>query len=118
MRISDWSSDVCSSDLSDPKRPMETTLKAMMLTPHLGEAGVHPVVASSASELLNKSENERSGVLSTAMSVLGLHRDTVVAAVTRQCDWPIADPADGAHPVSLALVVPHRNPSRPNRLAP
>ena len=28
--------------LSDPKRPVEATLRAMMNTPHLGEAGVHP----------------------------------------------------------------------------
>ena len=49
--------------LSDPKRPIETTLRAMMTTPHLGKKGVHPVVASAARELLNKSENERSGVL-------------------------------------------------------
>ncbi|OYU63948.1 MAG: conjugal transfer protein TraG [Bradyrhizobium sp. PARBB1] len=33
------------SFLSDPKRPIESTLSAMMRTPHLGEAGVHPVVA-------------------------------------------------------------------------
>ena len=98
--------------LSDPKRPMESTLKAMMLTPHLGEAGVHPVVASAARELLNKSENDRSGVLSTAMSFLGLYRDPVVAAVTRQCDWRIADLVDGAHPVSLYLVVPPSDISR------
>jgi type IV secretion system protein VirD4 len=58
--------------LSDPARPIETTLRAMMTTPHLGQRGVHPVVASAARELLNKSENERSGVLSTAMSFLGL----------------------------------------------
>jgi type IV secretion system protein VirD4 len=48
--------------LSDPRRPIETTLRAMMTTPHLGESGVHPVVASSARELPNKSDNERSGV--------------------------------------------------------
>ena len=53
--------------LSDPRRPIETTLRAMMTTPHLGERGVHPVIASSARELLNKSDNERSGVLSTAI---------------------------------------------------
>lgn len=43
----------------------------MMKTAHLGEAGPHPVIASAARELLNKSDNERSGVLSTAMSFLG-----------------------------------------------
>ncbi len=71
--------------LSDPKRPIETTLRAMMATPHLGDRP-HPVVASAAHELLNKSENERSGVLSTAMSFLGLYRDPVVTKVTRRCD--------------------------------
>ena len=85
--------------LSDPKRPIETTLRAMMTTPHLGaERRRIPVVASAARELLNKSENERSGVLSTAMSFLGLYRDPVVAAVTRRCDWRIRDLVEGAHP--------------------
>ena len=77
--------------LSDPRRPIETTLVAMMTTPHLGKKGPHPVIASAARELLNKSDNERSGVLSTAMSFLGLYRDPVVATVTRRCDWRIAD---------------------------
>jgi type IV secretion system protein VirD4 len=39
--------------LSDPKRPIESTLAAMMRTAHLGEAGPHPVIASAARELLN-----------------------------------------------------------------
>jgi type IV secretion system protein VirD4 len=98
--------------LSDPRRPIETTLRAMMSTPHRGEAGVHPVIASSARELLNKSDNERSGVLSTAMSFLGLYRDPVVAAVTRQCDWSIGDLVDGQRPATLYLVVPPSDISR------
>ena len=98
--------------LSDPKRPIETTLRAMMTTPHLGKTGVHPVVASAARELLNKSENERSGVLSTAMSFLGLYRDPVVAAVTRRCDWRIRDLVEAERPVTLYLVVPPSDISR------
>ncbi|WP_033921064.1 conjugal transfer protein TraG [Sphingomonas sp. 37zxx] len=98
--------------LSDPKRPIETTLQAMMTTPHLGEAGPHPVVASTARELLNKSDNERSGVLSTAMSFLGLYRDPVVAQVTRRCDWRITDLIDGDRPATLYLVVPPSDISR------
>src|SRR5579883_2981619 len=98
--------------LSDPKRPIEKTLRAMMTTPHLGAQGVHPVVASAARELLNKSENERSGVLSTAMSFLGLYRDPVVAAVTRRCDWRIRDLVEASHPVTLYLVVPPSDISR------
>ncbi|MCP3475598.1 conjugal transfer protein TraG [Bradyrhizobium sp. CCGUVB1N3] len=91
--------------LSDPLRPIETTLNAMLATPHLGER-VHPVVASAARELLNKSENERSGVLSTTMSFLGLYRDPVVARVTGRSDWHIRDLVEGPRPISLYLVVP------------
>ncbi len=98
--------------LSDPARPIERTLRAMMNTPHLGARGVHPVVAQSARELLNKSENERSGVLSTAMSFLGLYRDPVVAKVTSHSDWRIADLVGADRPVSLYLVVPPSDISR------
>ena len=101
--------------LSDPKRPIESTLAAMMKTAHLGEAGPHPVIASAARELLNKSDNERSGVLSTAMSFLGLYRDPVVAEVTRRCDWRITDIVTARHPTTLYLVVP---PSDINRTKP
>jgi type IV secretion system protein VirD4 len=98
--------------LSDPARSIETTLKAMMTTPHLGEEGPHPVVASAARELLNKSENERSGVLSTAMSCLGLYRDPVIAQVTGRSEWRIADLVDGERPATLYLVVPPSDISR------
>ena len=98
--------------LSDPKRPIETTLQAMMTTPHLGDEVTHPVVASTARELLNKSDNERSGVLSTAMSFLGLYRDPVVAQVTRRCDWRISDLIADERPATLYLVVPPSDISR------
>jgi type IV secretion system protein VirD4 len=100
------------SFLSDPKRPIEATLRAMMTTPHLGKVGAHPVIASAARELLNKSENERSGVLSTAMSFLGLYRDPVVAEVTRRCDWRISDLVEDDRPTTLYLVVPPSDISR------
>ncbi|MFT4077465.1 MAG: conjugal transfer protein TraG [Asticcacaulis sp.] len=101
--------------LSDPERTFENTLRRMMTTNHLGTPKapvVHPVVASAAREVLNKSENERSGVLSTAMSFLGLYRDPVVSATTAACDWRIADLMDGARPASLYLVVPPSDISR------
>ena len=101
--------------LSDPQRPFVTTLRRMMTTNHLGTKEtpqVHPVVASAAREVLNKSENERSGVLSTAMSFLGLYRDPTVAAVTSRCDWRIADLVEADHPVSLYLVIPPSDISR------
>ena len=101
--------------LSDPQRSFVATLKRMMATNHLGTPDtpqVHPVVASAAREVLNKSENERSGVLSTAMSFLGLYRDPTVAEVTSRCDWRIADLIEGKQPVSLYLVVPPSDISR------
>ena len=97
--------------LSDPARPFELTLHLMMTSAHLGDLP-HPVVASAAREVLNKSDNERSGVLSTAMSFLGLYRDPTVATVTSRCDWRIADLIDCACPVSLYLVVPPSDISR------
>jgi type IV secretion system protein VirD4 len=101
--------------LSDPQRPFTSTLKRMMSTNHIGTRDtpqVHPVVASAAREVLNKSDNERSGVLSTAMSFLGLYRDPTIAAVTRASDWRIADLVEADRPVSLYLVVPPSDISR------
>jgi len=86
-----------------------------METNHLGtleNPQVHPVVASAAREVMNKSENERSGVLSTAMSFLGLYRDPTVAQTTSACDWRIADLVDAPQPVSLYLVIPPSDISR------
>ena len=103
------------SFMSDPLRSFEATLRHMMATNHLGgerNPVVHPVVASAAREVLNKSENERSGVLSTAMSFLGLYRDPTVAAATSGCDWRISDLVDAARPVSLYLVIPPSDISR------
>ena len=86
-----------------------------MKTNHLGDrrtVKVHPVIAQAARELLNKSENERSGVLSTAMSFLGLYRDPTVAEVTSKCDWRIADLMQADKPDSLYLVIPPSDISR------
>ncbi|MCP1970626.1 conjugal transfer protein TraG [Bradyrhizobium elkanii] len=101
--------------LADPAQSFEKTLRIMLATNHLGteaEPKVHPVVAATARELLNKSENERSGVLSTAVSFLGLYRDPVVSRNTESCDWRIADLVGADRPVTLYLVVPPSDNSR------
>jgi type IV secretion system protein VirD4 len=101
--------------LADPGRSIERTLRIMLTTNHLGSKTapqVHPVVASVARELLNKSENERSGVVSTAMSLLGLYRDPIIAATTATSDWRIIDLLQAERPVSLYLVVPPSDLSR------
>jgi type IV secretion system protein VirD4 len=101
--------------LSDPSQSFEKTLRIMMATNHLGTPNapkVHPVVAATARELLNKSENERSGVLSTAVSFLALYRDPVIARNTAACDWRIDDLVSADKPVTLYLVVPPSDISR------
>jgi type IV secretion system protein VirD4 len=91
--------------LSDPSRTQVQTLEAMLATPHL-PSGPHPTVAGAAREMLNKSDNELSGVYSTAMACLGLYRDPVIARNTAASDFRIADLGSGDAPVSLYLVVP------------
>ena len=101
-----------SNFLSDPTRDIKQTLDRMMTTPHLGPNMPHPVVASAARELKNKSDNECSGVLSTAMSFLGLYRDPIVAEVTSRCDWRIADITSSDRPTTLYIVIPPSDISR------
>jgi type IV secretion system protein VirD4 len=91
--------------LSDPARSQTDMLKGMLVTAHLPE-GPHPVVAQVAREILNKSDNERSGVFSTAMACLGLYRDPVIARNTSAADFRIADLMNADRPASLYLVVP------------
>jgi len=91
--------------LSDPERSMYDTLNYMLTFPHLKERP-HPVVAACAREMLNKTENELSGVVSTAMSFLGLYRDPFIARNTSVSDFAIHDLMNSDNPVSLYLVVP------------
>ena len=103
------------SFLADPARSIRRTLWVMLTTNHVGSEDApqaHPVVASTAREFLDKTDNERSGVLSTAMALLGLYRDPIIAAATERSDWRIADLLTGSSPVSLYLVVPPSDISR------
>lgn len=91
--------------LSDPSRKQFETLRRMLVTPHL-PSGPHPAVAQAAREMLNKSDNELSGVMSTALACLGLYRDPVIGRATCASDFRIADLMNADAPVSLYLVVP------------
>lgn len=112
--------------LSNPVMSFEQTLILMMQTKHTSNKAqfkeiygfdslTHPVVAQSARELLNKSDRERSSVLSTAMSFLELYRDPVVSYNTAVSEFSIADLMHHDQPVSLYLLVP---PSDINRTRP
>ncbi|WP_181791048.1 IncP-type conjugal transfer protein TraG [Myxococcus llanfairpwllgwyngyllgogerychwyrndrobwllllantysiliogogogochensis] len=100
--------------LSNPERSIIETLELMLSTQHT-PSGPHPVIASSTREALNKSENELSGVVSTACAFLGIYRDPLVARNTSASDFRIADLMHAKRPVSLYFVLP---PSDGERLTP
>lgn len=115
----------CLDLLTNPDRRIEQVLQDMMDTehdpsgaqgwrhPHTGaHTRTHPAVARAARALLNKSENERSSVLSSATKFLGLYHDDLVAANTSVCDFSITDLMHHERPVSLYLTVPPSDLSR------
>src|SRR5437764_9107470 len=108
----------CLALLSNPTRTIESTLTIMLRTVHdpEGEYGwlngvghptrTHPVVAGAARTLLNKSDNERSSVVSSAVKFLNLYRDPIVAQNTVVCDFALMDLLGSDRPVSLYLTTP------------
>ena len=91
--------------LTNPARPIDDTLEVMLATNH-------PIVTGVAQAILDKSPNERSGVISTALSFLELYRDPIVARNTEASDFKIEDLVDDERPVSLYLTVPPSDLSR------
>jgi type IV secretion system protein VirD4 len=92
--------------LTDPHRTLPEQLNAMLRTRHLGDDGPHPAVAGGAREMISRSDNERSGVLSTAISFLSLYRDPIVAKNTSTTDFSLADIMCADRPMTLYLQVP------------
>jgi type IV secretion system protein VirD4 len=94
------------SFLSNPERSIEDTFLYMMQYPHYPDGTTHHIVAECAREMLNKSGNEISGVVSTAMSFLSLYRDPIIRSNTAESDFRIHQIMNSERPVSLYLVVP------------
>ena len=115
----------CLDLLTDPQTDIKNTLSRMKTTVHDPEGEfdwrdpvteeptrTHPVVAGTAQSLLNKSDNERSSVVSSAVKCLSLLRDDIVAQNTVASDFAIEDLVAHREPVSLYLVVPPSDLSR------
>ena len=90
--------------LSDPSRPIEELYLDMLGNEHL-DGKVHPTIASAARDMLNRADEERGSVLSTAMSFLSLYRDPLVANNVRRSDFRVSDLMNHDKPVTLYLVV-------------
>lgn len=105
--------------LANPNRSETETLQQMLNTIHDPDdqfgwydnstghrVSTHPLVASGAREMLNKSEAERTSIISTALTFLKLYRDPVIAKNTSVSDFTIQDLVSNKKPASLYLGVP------------
>lgn len=105
---------------SDPAHPVEHLYEEMLRNQYAapglyGEDRVHPVIAAAARDMLNRPDEERGSVLSTAMSYLSLYRDPLVRRNTSRSDFRISDLMDSKRPVSLYIVA---RPEDKDRLKP
>jgi type IV secretion system protein VirD4 len=90
--------------LSDPAQEIEALYLDMLANSHCN-GKPHPVVAAAARDMLNRPEEERGSVLSTAISFLSLYRDPLIAKNVSESDFKIADLMNNQKPVTLYLVV-------------
>ncbi len=113
--------------LCDPVQPIDDTIQQIMRSEHdpSGSLGwtdsrgittrTHPIIARAMRSMLDKSPNERSGVISEVKGFLELYRDPVIAANTAVSDFRITDLMNHQRPLSLYIVVPlaHKNSLKP-----
>lgn len=112
--------------LADESRTIKDLFEEMVKAEHekllkeifpdaVGGDKAHIFIASAAREMLNKADNEASGVVSTALTNLALYRDPVVALNTGHCDFRIHDLMNHDKPVNLYLVI---SPADIDRMRP
>ena len=77
-----------------------------------GPTQTHPVVAATAREMRQRTEKEASSVVSSAVALLTLYRDPVVASATGESDFRVADLLDPGRPMTVYLVIPPRELTR------
>jgi type IV secretion system protein VirD4 len=100
--------------LSDPDRDITELWIEMTTYPHVnGE--VHPVIGSTARDMLDLPQDEGGSVISTAKTYLSLFRDPVVARNISKCEFRIKDLMNHDDPVSLYIIT---QPSDKSRLRP
>ena len=98
-------------DAANPGADIMKTLKRIRDTRHL-PSGPHPDVAREMQMMIDKSPNERSGIISTVQGFLKIYRDPHIAAATSRSDFRITDLMNYEKPVSLYLVIPVKDMDR------
>jgi len=109
----------CYALLTDPVHALAEILEKMRTTVHDPDGlfgwtdplsgqltGTHPVVAHAVRAVENKSPNERSSVVSSAIAHFTIYQDAILTANTERCDFSLGDLLDPAQPVSLYLTTP------------
>lgn len=112
MSVGDDSDD--DGEISKGDEGFDRLLDDMARFDH-GRNSVNAEVRRTASRMLKRASNERSGVHSSATVQLALYSDPIVAANTSACDFRIADLMNGDKPTSLYIVIP---PSDIQRMRP
>lgn len=97
--------------LSRPDKTLTETLQEMLETKHIRGEGnrplkAHPGVVSAVRDVLNKSGDDKSSVVSTVMGYLGVYRDPLLANATSCSDFSIDSLVNGERPKSLYMVIP------------
>lgn len=100
--------------LADPDRPVSELWDEMTTYPH-HNGEVHPLVAASGRDMLDRPEQEGGSVLSTAKSYLSLYRDPVVRRNVESSEFGIKDLMNHENPISLYIVT---QPNDKERLKP
>jgi type IV secretion system protein VirD4 len=96
--------------LSRPEMGLVETLQEMLETKHIKDAfgnplHPHPSIVAAVRDVLNKSSDDRSSVVSTVMGYLSIYRDPLLANCTRDSDFTVEDLMLASRPKTLYLVV-------------
>ena len=91
--------------LSDPDQRIESLYYEMIANSWAEGGKTHPTIASAARDMMNRPDEERGSVLSTAMSFLSLYRDPLVARNVARSSFKVSDLMNHRRPVTLYLVV-------------
>jgi len=97
--------------LADPLRPIGDLWQEMAYYGHLNGEN-HPLVGSSARDMLDRPAEEAGSVLSTAKSYLSLFRDPIVARNVSRSEFKIRDLMNHDDPLSLYIITQPNDKAR------
>lgn len=98
--------------ISDPEKSNAELWQEMLSYPHFDDGSVHPVVAATARDMIDRPEEEMGSVLSTAKSYLSLYRDPVVAKNISHSNFKVKDLMNHDTPVSLYIITQPNDKAR------